>query len=271
MTRAALGVGAAGLAGWLGWVLIGLRDRPVDLPTLVDAALADSGVENPVTAVLLNFRAYDTLLEVAVLLVVAAALWALDPRETVAGADAGTGVEIRDQPGGRARAEGEVVGEVVGALVRVVVPLILVTGAYLAWTGSRLPGGAFQAGALLGGGGVLLMMAGRMRLQLPPALWLRAGLVSGFAVFLLVGAGALASGAAFLQYPPGAAYGLILAVEAVLTVSIAFVLIALFAEVPTLARPARAPELAKPPDEGDAAAGLGEGDPGTDPPEPAPE
>jgi hypothetical protein len=36
--------------------------------------LPDSGVSNPVTAVLLNFRAYDTLLEIGVVLL---ALWGL--------------------------------------------------------------------------------------------------------------------------------------------------------------------------------------------------
>ena len=34
----------------------------------IDAAMAQSGVDHPVTAVLLNFRAWDTLLELAVLL-----------------------------------------------------------------------------------------------------------------------------------------------------------------------------------------------------------
>jgi hypothetical protein len=33
-----------------------------EFPTLVIRNLPDSGVSNPVTAVLLNFRAYDTLL-----------------------------------------------------------------------------------------------------------------------------------------------------------------------------------------------------------------
>ena len=40
----------------------------MDLPEAVAAHMAESGVEHPVTAVLLNFRGYDTLLEVAVLL-----------------------------------------------------------------------------------------------------------------------------------------------------------------------------------------------------------
>jgi multisubunit Na+/H+ antiporter MnhB subunit len=222
--------GAAVLAGGLAWTLLAPVDRPIRLPLLVQESLDRSGVENPVTAVLLSFRAYDTLMEVAVLLVVASALWALDPRETVAGPDGGTGLRWRAP----AHAADHDRDALVGALLRVVVPLIVLTGAYLTWAGARVPGGAFQAGALLGGGGVLLLMAGRLRVVLPPVFWLRAGIAAGFVVFLLVGAVSLAFGDAFLHYPPAAAYSLILAIEAGLTVSIAVVLVALFAEVPAL-------------------------------------
>jgi multisubunit Na+/H+ antiporter MnhB subunit len=243
---AVMAAGAAVLAAWLAWLLLGLPARAVDLPAEVAGALERSGVENPVTAVLLNFRAYDTLLEVAVLLVVAAALWALDPRETVAGASDRAGLELRAPSPATERAAGD---PMLGALVRLVSPLVVVTAAYLAWAGGRPPGGAFQAGALLGGGAVLLLMAGRMRLVLPPPLWLRAGIVSGLAVFVAVGVATLAAGAGFLEYPEALAYPLILAVEAVLTVSIAVVLIALFAEVPTLGRATEEPELATPREE----------------------
>jgi uncharacterized MnhB-related membrane protein len=60
------------LAGGLAVVIAaGLRGLPAEFTGLsvhVAGAIADSGADNPVTAVLLNFRAYDTLLEVAVLL-----------------------------------------------------------------------------------------------------------------------------------------------------------------------------------------------------------
>ena len=59
----------AGLAGILGWALLEAFDSSArdTLAQAVAANLATSGVSNPVTAVLLNFRAYDTLLELAVL------------------------------------------------------------------------------------------------------------------------------------------------------------------------------------------------------------
>ena len=57
------------VAALLAWALAQAFDRgPQDtLAQTVSETLAASGVSNPVTAVLLNFRAYDTLLELAVL------------------------------------------------------------------------------------------------------------------------------------------------------------------------------------------------------------
>ncbi|MFT5651468.1 MAG: multisubunit Na+/H+ antiporter MnhB subunit, partial [Yoonia sp.] len=59
---------ATGLAGALVWVVYTLQGNSL-YPALVSERLLESGVTNPVTAVLLNFRAFDTLLEIAVLFV----------------------------------------------------------------------------------------------------------------------------------------------------------------------------------------------------------
>ena len=75
------------LAGVLAWALAQAFERaPVD--TLLQAVgenLATSGVSNPVTAVLLNFRAYDTLLELAVLFEEVGRVLVLEARETIGG------------------------------------------------------------------------------------------------------------------------------------------------------------------------------------------
>lgn len=55
----------------LGWALWLLPEPSAETLALVRTSLPDSGVRNPVTAVLLNFRGYHTLLEVAVLLLAA--------------------------------------------------------------------------------------------------------------------------------------------------------------------------------------------------------
>ncbi|TQV85120.1 hypothetical protein FKG94_02715 [Exilibacterium tricleocarpae] len=177
------------------------------LQAAVAAALPHSGVENPVTAVLLNFRSYDTLLEIAVLFVVAVATLPL--RRAVA----------------PQRTEAVAVEPVLAALVKLLVPLVVLTGGYLLWVGAYAPGGAFQAGALLAGAGVLLSLAGGFSLAALPA---RPLLVVGLVVFTAVAAAVGAITGAFLQYPVAAAGVLILVIEAAATVSIAATLLLLY-------------------------------------------
>ena len=63
------------IAGWLGYAVLALSSSPTGLEEQVATHLDTSGVGNPVTAVLLNFRGYDTLLEMAVLLVALLGVW----------------------------------------------------------------------------------------------------------------------------------------------------------------------------------------------------
>ena len=62
--------------GWTVWTLPPFSDR---MQRLVASNMAVSGVENPVTAVLLNFRGYDTLLEIGVLLLAALSVLSVSP------------------------------------------------------------------------------------------------------------------------------------------------------------------------------------------------
>jgi multisubunit Na+/H+ antiporter MnhB subunit len=233
------GVLAASLAGALAAVLLTLPDRPVVIAETLAPALHLSGAENPVTAVLLNFRAYDTLMEVAVLVAAVAAVWAMEPGRPVARFGPVRGgtpdsTALRTAAVERLQAAGGGSGAVVSALLRLVLPLILLTALYLAWAGSYLPGGAFQAGALLAGGAVLLILTGRLRIPLPPAGLVRAAVASGLVVFLAMGLWGLVVHGRLLAFPPAQASAMIMIVEAVLTLSIAAVLAALFAEVPVL-------------------------------------
>jgi multisubunit Na+/H+ antiporter MnhB subunit len=202
---------AAGLAA----LVLTLPAAPPALPQQIAARLADSGVSHPVTAVLLNFRAYDTLLEVGVLLL------------AVAGA-----LGLRE-PGERgSRPAAVAVDPVLSTLVRLGVPLMLLTSGYLLWAGATRPGGAFQAAAVLAGAGVLVHLS---RVAAPARIGetlLRAAIALGFAVFLAVGIAAAASSGSLLGYPPGTAGALILLIEAALTVSIAVGLVSLFLAAP---------------------------------------
>lgn len=116
--------------GWAVWAL------PLDQPGLRDVVQSEmprSGVDNPVTAVLLNFRGYDTLLEVGVLLIALLGVWSL-PRGS-----SPQGVTTLDAP-----------GPVLVAFARLLAPLMVLVAAYLTWVGAYAPGGAFQGAAVLG-------------------------------------------------------------------------------------------------------------------------
>ncbi len=223
--RALLALAVTGGAAVVGYLLLTAPARAPLLPTLVAEHLEQSGVSNPVTAVLLNFRSYDTLLEIGVLLVAMVAVWSMDR---------GTRELAREE---------DVTDPVLEALSRLVVPLTGVTAVYLTWAGSHSTGGAFQAGALLAGAGVLLAAAGFLRP--PTAAWgpVRALAAMGVYVFVGVGLGVIPWTGHLLAYPEGWAYPLILGIEAVLTVSIAVVLVELFVDVPAVPDPD--PELAR--------------------------
>lgn len=199
------------LAAALGYGIWTLLPEHAGLGQAVAENLDRSGVRNPVTAVLLNFRGYDTLLEVMVLLLALLGAWSLristPPREAVA-------------------------GQVLDTFSRFLTPLLILVAAYLLWVGAQAPGGAFQAGAVLAAAGVLLLLAGR---RLPVALAglpLRLVLVVGPATFLLLAVAMLLVEGNLLQFPPAWAGSLILLIETTATISIAATLIALFMGAP---------------------------------------
>lgn len=197
------------------------------LPETVAAAMPDSGVEHPVTAVLLNFRSYDTLLEIGVLVIAA-----------IAGISMARMPSLEDPD---LRTE----DSLLQALQRWFVPLMWLVSGYLLWAGAYRPGGAFQAGAVLAATGVLMRLGGMPMGFLQPRRLLRFGLVLGFSVFLLVALVSAFAGDAFLSYPTGMAKWLILIIEIGLTLSIAMVLLSLFVAAPV--NDAREPEEGSPP------------------------
>lgn len=210
---AALG---AALAGVMAWLAPGSPDASAP----VRDAAASHLLGNAVSAVLLDLRGYDTLLEMAVLLAAFLGTRAL--------------VEQQDLP--RLHPATESAPPLVDSLISMATPVLLTTALFLFWTGSDSPGGAFQAGALLAALGVMYRLAGRLApLDSTPGP-LRAALVLGLAVFSTFAALGLAWGNAPLTYPAAAGYGLVLLIEFSLMISIASTLILLFSATPGVRR-----------------------------------
>ena len=187
-----------------------LAPAPVDLRSAVTTHLAKSGVTHQVTAVLLNYRGYDTLLEIAVLLLAILAILAI------------TGTASAPTPGSPSKDH-----PVLQAMARLLAPLAVLFAIYLLWAGAFRPGGAFQAGAVLAAAIVLLHLAGLLPNWTSPQFRLRLGLVAGFSLFLSVAA-ALSMQGRLLEFPPDMAGALILLIESGLTLSIALILAGLF-------------------------------------------
>lgn len=191
----------------LAYVVLSLPPIAPGLTDHVAAKMEQSGVSNPVTAVLLNFRGYDTLLEMVVLLVALLGVWAL-----------GDPVQHHETAP----------GPVLDTLARVLTPVLILVAAYLLWVGAHAPGGAFQAGSVLGAAGVLLVLTGwRPRgafMDFP----LRLILIIGPATFVAMAAITLLIAGQLLTYPVMQAGTLILILETAAMLSIGVTLAALF-------------------------------------------
>jgi multisubunit Na+/H+ antiporter MnhB subunit len=194
---------------------------PDPAPTLAPAAAENAGATglgNPVTNVLMAFRAMDTLLEKIVLLLALVGVWSLAPDRFWGG-----------RPGLRHYADPQ---GVLAFLARLLPPVGIVVGIYILWVSADHPGGAFQGGTVLAAMWLLVMTAGLKDAPSVGRRWLRLLLIAGPVVFLVVGLGGLWLGGAFLAYPVGYAKPLILAIEFAMTLTIAVTLGLLMAGAP---------------------------------------
>lgn len=171
---------------------------------LVYENLARSGVENPVTAVLLNYRSMDTLLELAVIYVALLPVCVLDYKRT-------TTIRCLHSD------------TVLRGLTSIIAPVTVVTAVYLLYNGTRLPGGAFQAGALLAGLSGLVAFSGFRHFSRQRVLN-HILMTSGLLMFITIGFGHYFLSTPFLAYPPDHATSVIVTIEIFATVSIAMIL-----------------------------------------------
>ena len=194
---------------------------PEPAPSLAQAAAdnaAATSLGNPVTNVLMAFRAMDTMLEKVVLLLSLVGVWSLAPDAVWGG-----------RPGLRHEADPR---GILAFLARLLPPVGIVVGIYLLFVAADEPGGAFQAGTILAAMWLLVAMAGLADAPPVDRRALRLALIAGPTVFVAVGLGGLAWGEAFLAYPVDYAKPLIVAIEVAMTLTIAVTLGLLMAGAP---------------------------------------
>ena len=224
--RLQLAVGAlcALVAAGLSAVILAPVDPAPTLAPAVAAHMDEVGMKNPVTVVLLAYRALDTLLEKVVLVLGLIGVWALAPDLFWGGRPASLRAAT---PSGT-----------LDFLARVLPPVGVVIGIYLVWNGADHPGGTFQGGTALAAMWLLIMMAGLGELPETRALRLRRLVAVGPALFIAVGFAGFWMAGGFLSYPPGLAKPIIVAVEVALALSIA-VILALMVAGPAAKEPER--------------------------------
>jgi len=203
----------AGIAALATLMCLAILEMPAEPSGLTDLALSlmpESGVEHPVTAVLLNFRAYDTWLELGILLLGALGIFA-----------------VRGEASLQNKQPQEKYDTLLYFLVSLLAPVMLLVGGYLLWLGKFSLGGAFQSGVVLGATGVLLWLAGFRSITGLSENSLRVALTAGFFVFLIVASITAITGGAPLALPFQFAGDLILLLEIAAAFSIGLTIPAL--------------------------------------------
>lgn len=218
LTRALAAVLAVTVAAALALGILALPDPAPTLAPAAAASLATTGVGNPVTAVLLAFRAMDTLLEAIVVLLALLGVWSLAPDRAWGGC-----------PGSRPHVDPD---GVLAYLARLLPPIGIIVGLYIFWIGADLPGGKFQGATILAAMWLLVIWAGLADTPPVSRTWLRFLLVTGPLAFIAIGfAGSITAGAV-LAYPEGYAKPLIVAIEIALMPTLVLTLALLVAGAP---------------------------------------
>jgi multisubunit Na+/H+ antiporter MnhB subunit len=218
LTHVVAALAAACVTAALAVAVLALPDPAPTLAPEVADNIGSTGVGNPITAVLMAFRAIDTMLEAIVVLFALVGVWSLAPDRAWGG-----------RPGRAHRADPD---GVLAYLARTLPPVGLVVGLYIFWIGADLPGGKFQGSTILAAMWLLTVMAGLADAPPVSRRWLRLVLVAGPVAFIAIGFAGAVSAGAFLGYPDGLAKPLIKVVEWALLPSLALTLALILAGAP---------------------------------------
>ena len=163
--------------------------------------VAETGAQNIVAAVIVTYRGLDTLGEVTVLFLTAAIIALVLGQSKAPAGSSGSGFLPS--------------GELLTTGTRMLLPLILLFGAYVFVNGHLTPGGGFQGGAILASGMLLLLLADPGK-RFRKTVIHRVESLSGL-VYVLVGVFGIAWAGGFLdnRILPLGTYGQILSAGAI--------------------------------------------------------
>ena len=179
-------------------------------------AMSALPVEHGITGVLLSFRAYDTLLESAVLMFAALIAHALLPEGSLnaTARGSGNGPSLSHQFS-------------FSWAFRLLAPILLLLGLWILFAGTSGPGGAFQSGTVIVGMLIMLHLA-QVRLEPFIRYWLVPLVMIGVGVFILASVLGPLMSQPWFTWPNTAGYAIILTVEISLTAGIAAALFLLY-------------------------------------------
>jgi len=212
LSELATAVATGAVALMVGWAVLSLDLGDAGLQVPAAESAAELGIENAVTAILLDDRAFDTLLESIVLVASLICVWAVTDEGFWGG---------RPGPAQRVCPHG-----VLATSARFFPQAGLAFGVYLVWAGTSSPGGAFQGGTMLAALWLVSILAGLVEPPRVTSTAARLAVIAGPAIFL--GSGVLgALGGEVMAVPPSHAWIVILAIELGLAASVATILMLL--------------------------------------------
>jgi len=203
-------IGGLVLVAVLVAAVLAVPPEPAPVADRARARLGATGVDHPVTAVLLSYRVYDTWLEIVVVLAAAMVVLLVARRADVSGV-----VPPRRPEPLQAR------------YVHLLAPVLVMIGVFLVSRGTHTVGGAFQGAAVLAGAALLVWLSGGSGVATVPFHLETALLTVAHAAFVVVVVGTAVVGAP-LAYRGTAAAVIVVVVELAVTVAVAYALAVVF-------------------------------------------
>jgi len=187
-------------------------------PHYIERSLDETAVPNIVTAILADYRGYDTMFETTVIFAAGLACFMLlrklrrDEGRGGLFRHLSTGIILRIEKGGRTP-EGSDRFEkidsqwtpfdpIIKTTGRLIIPFIQLFGLYVIAHGHSSPGGGFQGGVILGASIILFAISGDLRTTLQRVSERLSAILASVGVIFYAGTGMLCLllGAAFLDY-----------------------------------------------------------------------